>query len=418
MKKKKSTYIILFAILGTLVLGYFLFASQDGDRYRWYESFNPDNEQPYSTQFIKQLLESYKPEGKFIVNDKKPVHKLLKESDYKYNTVYIFIGQDIYLSEEDNVALAEFISRGNNVFIASQSPPNSLIEKIYVNGCDETFTYWVDPTDTITLNFYHPALRTKHGYAYRYKIATEYIPYHWGALNEGAICDSTSIIIPLGYQLPERINFFAIPYGKGKLYLHSNPIVFTNYFLTNMQKREYASAVFSHLPGKNMVLDEFSKLWFSGGGDRDNGPLYYILQQPSLKYAWWLLLFTVLLYVVFAARRKQRVIPVLEQKTNTSLEFVNMVSALYFQNANHLDMARKKMKYFLYYIRTRYGIQAHTFTEEQMTKLSDKSKVNPDEVRNIFQLYNRIDKYSYTNIESSQLTEFYYAIENFYKNCK
>src|SRR5690606_3172074 len=141
-------------------------------------------------------------------------------------------------------------------------------------------------------------------------------------------CDSTRSITPLGYQEDGGVNFIRIAAGNGNLYLHSNPLVFTNYFLTNEENVAYASAVFSHLRGKGIVWDEYSKIPFAGNNNAYNSPLYYILQQPSLKYAWWLLLLTVLLYVVFAARRTQRVIPVIDPKTNSSLEFVNLISSL------------------------------------------------------------------------------------------
>ena len=125
-----------------------------------------------------------------------------------------------------------------------------------------------------------------------------------------------------------------------------------------------------------------------------------------------------MLYVIFAAKRKQRVIPVLEVKNNTSLEFVKMISALHYQNGNHLDMARKKMKYFQYFIRSKYGIQAQTFTKEHMAKLAEKSKVGIGVVQLIFSEYAIIEKNSYYNTEASRLVNFYFAVDNFYRHCK
>ena len=180
----------------------------------------------------------------------------------------------------------------------------------------------------------------------------------------------------------------------------------------------YASGVFSHLRGKNMIWDEYSKLPFWDDGNAYNSPLYYILQQPSLKYAWWLLLLSVVIYVFFAAKRTQRIIPVLEPKTNTSLEFVNLISSLHYQNGNHLDMVKKKMKYFLYFIRSKYGIHAQTFTDGDIQKLSEKSKVNIHDVHLIFNQYNLIERNFANDIEANRLVDFYHAIEKFYTNCK
>jgi hypothetical protein len=178
--------------------------------------------------------------------------------------------------------------------------------------------------------------------------------------------------------------------------VHTTPLVFTNFFITKPDKLAYASGVFSHLKGENIIWDEYSKAPFIRNDNKSyDSPLYFILQQPSLKYAWWLFLISVILYILFAAKRTQRTIPVLETKSNTSLEYVHLISSLHYQNGNHLDMARKKMKYFLYFIRSKYGIHAQHFTDDLLGKLSEKSKVNLGDVKKIFERYHLIDKYSY-----------------------
>ena len=192
----------------------------------------------------------------------------------------------------------------------------------------------------------------------------------------------------------------------------------TNYFLSKAGKVEYASGVFTHLEGEDIIWDEYSKISFSGNKNAYNSPLYYILQQPSLKYAWWLLLLTVFLYILFVAKRQQRVIPVLEPKTNTSLEFVNLISTLHYQNQNHLDMARKKMKYFLYFVRSKYGIHAERFNEPQIRKLAEKAKVNVAEVQVIFDQYYLIEERFQQAIEANRLLNLYNSIEKFYTHCK
>jgi hypothetical protein len=270
----------------------------------------------------------------------------------------------------------------------------------------------------VELNFYHDTLKSVPGYRYRYRFASMDRSYRWDYLTEEIFCDSTEAIVPLGFQNGNLVNFFRIPYGKGNLYLHSNPLVFTNYFLIHADKAEYAAGVFSHLQGRNIIWDEFSKLPYSQNHNEYNSPLYFMLQQPSLKYAWWMILVTVVIFVFFAATRKQRVIPVIEPKTNTSLEFVTMISALHYQNANHLDIARKKMKYFLYFIRTRYGIHTHALTPAHVPILAERSKVNETIIQQVFDRWNVIENFGYSSIEEQRLVDLYYAMDTFYKQCK
>ena len=418
MKNTRSIILVLFAVLGVILIIFFTFNGDDKVRYQWYETYRADSEQPYGTAFIQKLLKSYRPDGDFIFNRKKSLKDLLDSADLS-NTDYVFIGQRIHLNHSDEDALANLIYAGNDAFIASIEPPESLISRIYEFECDRSLFYTNNLADTVNMNFYHESLKSHNGYEFAYRMGTEDRPYYWNVMDREVFCDSTKSITAIGYLTPNEANFISIAHGKGRLFLHSNPIAFTNYFLLTADKTEYASGVFSHLQGKNMIWDEFSKIAFMRNNERDyNSPLSYILMQPSLKYAWWMLLVTIILYVAFAAKRTQRVIPVLEQKTNTSLEFVRLISALHFQNGNHLDMARKKMKYFLYFIRSKYGIHAQTFKEEHMIRLAEKSKTGLGDVQSIFSQYNLIERNSYSNIEATRLLDLYFAIDNFYKHCK
>jgi hypothetical protein len=416
--KRGRTIVVLFTVLAVLVLGYFIFFASGKKHYQWYESYNPESNQPYGTLFLRKLLETYRPNGKFIFNRKKTVLELLDSTQYLTGTDYVLIGPTAFLDHHDVEAMAKFIQRGNDAFIASHEPPYELINKIYENYCEVSLEYLSNPMDEVELNFYHDTLKSVPGYRYRYRFASMDRSYQWDYLTEEIFCDSTDAIVPLGFQNGNLVNFFRIPYGKGNLYLHSNPLVFTNYFLIHSDKAEYASGVFLHLQGKNLIWDEFSKLPYSQNHNEYNSPLYFMLQQPSLKYAWWMVLVTVVIFIFFAANRKQRIIPVIEPKTNTSLEFVTMISALHYQNANHLDIARKKMKYFLYFIRMRYGIHTHSFTQAQVPILAERSKVNETFIQQVFDRWNVIENFGYSSIEEQRLVDLYNAIDTFYKQCK
>lgn len=416
--KKDRTIIIVFAVIGALLLLYFVFFADDGKRFQWYESYRADSDQPYGTMFIRKILEDYRPKARFVFNDRTPLKHLLDTVRAKKNNTYVFIGQSIFLDEKDVAALVDFIDSGGDAFIASLTPPEALLKSVYSNECGAPILFHENETDSINMNFFHDTLRTDQGFQFAFRYESEDRPYSWSYIDDAVFCDSTRMLVPLGSQEGSHVNFVKIPAGKGNLYLHSNPLVFTNYFLSKAEKVEYASGVFTHLEGEDIIWDEYSKIPFSGKKNAYNSPLYYILQQPSLKYAWWLLLLTVFLYILFVAKRQQRVIPVLEPKTNTSLEFVNLISTLHYQNQNHLDMARKKMKYFLYFVRSKYGIHAERFNEPQIRKLAEKAKVNLAEVQVIFDQYYLIEERFQQAIEANRLLNLYNSIEKFYTHCK
>jgi hypothetical protein len=416
-KNRNLLVIVLFIVLAALLVIYFSFNTPERKKvYQWTEGYKVKSEQPYGTQFIQKLIKQYRKGQPFTVNEKKSLPELLDTLKIDVKTDYILIGQSMYLNEEDKEALLGFISKGNDAFVAVNTP-DELVYAIHAYECNPEILFEKIDTIAVTLNFYSSALHRQNGYRYSYRMGTKDVKYSWNALHPEVFCDSTKKTVPLGHIYPSRVNFVRLAYGKGYLYLHTNPIVFTNYFLTKEDKSEYASNALSHLNGKAVIWDEMSKSEYADEQNKpEMSPIAYILQQESLKYAWWLMLAGALLYTLFGAKRKQRIIPVLEEKTNTSLEFLNMISALHFQNGDPLNIAKKKVKYFFYFIKAKYGFHTLSLSEAQLARLSEKSKVNLADVQSISTELNIVEKGGLYN--ENRLVDLHRALEKFYKNCK
>ena len=80
-----------------------------------------------------------------------------------------------------------------------------------------------------------------------------------------------------------------------------------------------------------------------------------------------------LLFAIFTAKRKQRIVPVIEPLRNKSVEFVRSVGNLYLQEGDFHDMMAKKAQYFLYKIRTELLIDTHILDENFIKKLHLKT---------------------------------------------
>ncbi len=411
---------IAAALLALVLIAFFFYGKNAGPKYRWFTTYSRTGDQPYDVKFFHDLLSQ---DRKVVANLRKPIHKLLDSAEYEDgNADYLLIGSASYYDDKDIEALKGFISQGNNAIIITDSPPSDLILDLLPTACSqESFEYQSKLEIKASLNFYHPVLAQEKPFEYSYRFLDHDAPYDWYHIAPVQLCDTLSHLQPLGYQLvdsDEYVNFAAIPYGKGNLYIHTVPIIFTNYFLTKEHTLDYISGVLSHLDGDEVIWDEVSKLMILSRNGMEKSPLYYILDQPALKYAWWMFLAAALLYVVFASKRKQRIIPVLEKKTNTSLEFLNVISSLHYQNLNHLDIAKKKMKYFLYFIRAKYGMHLQTFGDEHVKRLSEKSKVPIEDVQQIADNFKVIEKYSISNDEPNRLINLFQSIQRFYKTCK
>ncbi len=480
MDKGRRNIIILLGVIAVATLAYFAWMYRPDTRHDWDELYHHDDKkpQPYSNEVILDLLEGYFPDNKLEVLEKKHIAETLPidTTGEAAKASYVFVGRSMYLDSADRYRLLDFVKRGNTALIATKRMPYELSEKLYARACDtleqaedeewedEDYTesededyivtdsfyifdgdtiYYVgeedyyeeeDETDWYTdeympktyrdtlvyMNFTHPKLKRDTSYTYQYVYRNKPQGYYWHRWIAPDLCDSSAAFIRLGYIEPEYANFIKIPYGEGEFLFHSNPIIFTNYHLLDEDAVAYASSVFSHLPEGDIYWDEKSKDYrfdFPGRNQQFmQSPLSYILSQQSLRWAWYLFLASVLLFVLFRAKRKQRIIPIRAANTNTSLEFIQTIGRLYHQQQDHKNLTEKMMYLFKDFVRRRYGIRLKDRDEKTVKNLIVKSEIAETHIEEIFTRYKRMTREE--EVSESHLTNFYLALERFYKNCK
>jgi len=165
----------------------------------------------------------------------------------------------------------------------------------------------------------------------------------------------------------DQANFIKASFGKGTVYVHSEPLFLTNYYLLKPGSIQYAQDVFSYLPDKETV-------WFIKNDTKvSRFFMRFVLSNPALKYAWWLLLGGLVLFIFFNAKRKQRIVPVEEPLRNTSVDFVKSIGNLYLQEGDFHDMMAKKAQYFLNKIRMDLLIDTQNLDAEFAKKLHLKT---------------------------------------------
>lgn len=133
--------------------------------------------------------------------------------------------------------------------------------------------------------------------------------------------------------------------GKGTVYLVGTSLLFTNYGASDPEISRYLSFLLSQLDDRPIVRVSARQLeWHPK--DVTLSPLSFMLQHRPLKWALYTLLATIVLLMLFMARRRQRVIPVVEKPVNRNLSFVRLLGSIYFRNHDNLDLLRKKYNYF------------------------------------------------------------------------
>lgn len=165
----------------------------------------------------------------------------------------------------------------------------------------------------------------------------------------------------------DQVNFIKIQFGKGIIYVHSEPLFLTNYYLLKRGNTKYAQDIFSYLQNRET-------LWFVENNTQESTFfMRFILSKPALKYAWWIFLGGLILFIFFNAKRKQRVVPILDPLKNTSVDFVKSIGNLYLQEGDFHDMMNKKSQYFLNKVRLDLLIDTQNLNEDFAKKLHLKT---------------------------------------------
>lgn len=160
-----------------------------------------------------------------------------------------------------------------------------------------------------------------------------------------------SVIEKNGEKHPIAVS---LPMGKGEVTAVSLPLLFTNYGMLHDDSRRLVARVLNRLADMPVVrIDESMK---EQAGRNTSTPLIVFLERPPLQLAVYLTVATLLLFMFCTARRRQRVIPVMEPPQNNNLEFVKLIGSLYYQRGDNRGLLQKKLTYTAEELRRLTGI--------------------------------------------------------------
>lgn len=178
-------------------------------------------------------------------------------------------------------------------------------------------------------------------------------------------------------------NYQIVYQGKSITYNHVDPILFSNFYLLKENGYLYAKEVFKPLNGKTIYWINPSQSYFQ---NKDNSALSFILSQPELKIAWYILLTALGLYIVFKSKREQPYIPIVQSEKNLSLDFAHTIASMYYESGKPHDIITKKIDYFYHTIRKQFNIHTENILDPQILYvLAQKAQISTEEAREIFQ---------------------------------
>jgi hypothetical protein len=179
---------------------------------------------------------------------------------------------------------------------------------------------------------------------------------------------------------PWRVVAASFPVGKGKLVLVSAPLLMTNYTMLSGDGSVLIGRIMSQA-GSLPVIRTVS--YMSATAQTEETPFYVFLKEPSLRWAVYLSMITLILFCIFTARRRQRVIPVIQRPQNGNLEFVRLIGTLYWQEHDNAGLLRRKLTYTAEDIRRQVGIDilSEDHADEAISLLASHTGMETEQMR-------------------------------------
>ncbi|TVQ11065.1 MAG: DUF4350 domain-containing protein [Balneolaceae bacterium] len=212
-----------------------------------------------------------------------------------------------------------------------------------------------------------------------------------------------------GFSDKDAVNYIAIKRGAGTIYVHTSPATLTNYFLVDDGKNGYIWDVMTQLPDRHIYWDEYKKVMTAEA----QTPLRFILSITTLRYALYLGLAILLLFILFSAKRRQSVIPIHRRPVNATVSFVKTVTNLFFGRADHRDLAERKIIYLFDYFRRELGLEQVPGETITPKAVAARSGIEEQMIEDLFSSIAAVRDKSF--IGANELKSLNTQIETFYK---
>ena len=411
----KRTKVILSLVILLLILIVFIFYEirykPDAD---WRRNFDLNSEEPFGTKLFCDLIKAQNGEDNVLYYSKDFYFDSILPGDYSY--IYI---ADRYVSYEKADSIIDFIRNGDDAMIIaginfmhipidssqldtinidSQYNVRSYIEasSIYDSIINYKFVTKQDTSDIYNFEFY-----TNHFWNPKLNHFNFFIEQESDSMEFLAYMQDTSAILA-------RMKF-----DSNYLYVHLIPDLISNVASRQKAFLPHFNHISGYLTGKKILLDHpmmAPKEYFE---NINKSPLSYILSQRSLRWAYYIILMLLLLYLFIGGKRKFKAVDLLEKNENTSIEYIKIQSELYRQQEQHEKLINQMRSNFYYWVKSRYFIEK--LEQDFAEKLSRKSKV---EKTTIDRLLNKLNNNKIDDLSDDQLIVLNKQIESLKSKAK
>ena len=370
---------IILGIFLTVLIGIVVTEIVRPKPLNWRSSYTAADKIPFGCYVLFKELPNLFPDQE-IYSSNESLYNILAGRDSSKTSNYLLINDFLDLDKQEAHQLLQYVHDGNDTFIAASSFGDILSDTLNI----EVETQYSIKEDSVQIRLTNNSFSKRN-----YNLSRGVYNTHFSSVDSL----NTTLLGYLSFNPEEGLinkastkktegpNFIRVKFGKGNFFLNTTPQTFTNYYMLK-DNADYVANAFSYLGDKDVYWDNYKK----SGLVVINSPMRFILNQESLRWAYYLGMIGLLIFVVFKAKREQRIIPVIKPLENSSIEFAKAVGGLYYEHRDFTDLISKKINYFLEHIRSHYYLNTETITEKTARDLSAKSGKPLSETQEIIDL--------------------------------
>jgi hypothetical protein len=361
----------------------------------WTESYDRAEKAPYGTWVTASYLERHVASS--VVHNDRVAWRAVRDSGFPRPKGSTWMMLTPYYSPDTAAldAVLTWVRNGGTWFLGAEWVSPNVSEAL-----DTVRTRWNPSVDALTL--VHPAFERTTARGLRFGMAHE----------EFMAFDTTAWTV-LAVNNDDQPVLMRRRYGQGAVILSCTPLVFTNYGFINDTLTPFAVGALSYVPRSTVIWDDY----VHPGAERGLTLLDLFRQNTGLRWAWYVLWITALLYVFVYARRRQRAIPILEPVVNTSAEYVRTIGRLYYARHDNRNMAQKMIRLFRDHVHRRLRLRTDQPTDVLIEQVAGASGVPTEEVAVVLRAIDDVEGNN-DPITEAELLRFHQILERYHRKAR
>ena len=359
----------LLTILGATTIIIIIVLNCDSRKFRWEPTYDPNDRQPYGAMAFDSIMHASIKKGYEVMEV--PADSIAHNPAYKNHTILIVKN----ILDLNTDLMMNFVKNGGSLVVCAEEFDYNVVQSWNINVVQHYY-YGPHPIKDLFIHVRYskddtyPArnyiVSAPIGNSYFYQYARD--DYQTDDEEEDSIkkynLKWTDKVL-LGGQA-EMPMVQTTKYGKGTIVICSMPLLFTNYGILENDNYNLIMRIISLAGNKPVVRTRKTITPPKENGSIENdkdSKLKHIISNTPLRTAFNLMLLGFLLFCIFAAKRKQRVIPVIKPRQNGQLGFIKQIGSLH-KRKNATD----------HIIETKYRILTENVKRKAGVDISDPDK--------------------------------------------